>query len=137
MRNIPFSPRRTLWITALFLIGVAAWNTGNSSADPNDKQRAASALEQDVKADPNNAELWLHLGYAYRKDNQIDLAQNAFEKASTLNPHSDNALFMLALIYEKKHQSQDALKAWQRYLAVETNPSERAVAEKHIHLLSQ
>jgi cytochrome c-type biogenesis protein CcmH/NrfG len=108
-----------------------------SAATPDAKERATAALEQDVKADPNNAELWLHLGYAYRKDGQVDQSQNAFEKASSLDPRNPNALYMLGLIYEKKHQKQEALRVWKNYLAVESDPSERAIAEKHIHLLSQ
>src|SRR5580692_4926054 len=77
---------------------------------PNDKQDAVSALEQDVKTNPNNAELWLHLGFAYRKDDQLDKAQNAFEKVSSLDPNNRDALYMLGLIYEKKHENEKALK---------------------------
>jgi cytochrome c-type biogenesis protein CcmH/NrfG len=101
------------------------------------KERAVSALEQDLKTDPNNSELWLHLGFAYRKLGKIDQAQNAFEKASTLNPHESDAYYMLALIYESKHQTEQAKKAWQDYLAAETDKTKRDVAEKHIHHLSQ
>ncbi len=106
-----------------------------SAQDP--KDRAVSALEQDVKADPNNAELWVHLGFAYRKAGQIDQAQSAFEKAVTLNPRSTDPYFMLGLIYESKNLNDKAQDAWQKYLSGETDPTKRAMAEKHIHHLSQ
>ena len=136
MNVFPLSMRKTTLAMVFLLASAAAWVTLDAAA-PDDKERAAAALEQDVKADPNNAELWQHLGYAYRKEGQVDKAQNAFEKVVTLNPRSDNALYMLGLIYEKKRQTQDALRIWRQYLTVETNPAERAVAEKHIHQLSQ
>src|SRR5438552_1178611 len=118
----------------LLLIIVAGPLTG---AYADDKEAAVSALEQNVKANPTNPELWLHLGFAYRKVDQMDQAQNAFQKVISLDPRNRDALFMLGLIYEKKHQAQDALNAWKQYLPLETDPAKRAVAEKHIHLLSQ
>src|SRR5882724_4300958 len=71
-----------------------------------DKDRALAVLEQSVKTDPNNSELWLHLGFAYRKLDKIDQAQSAFEKVTTFDAHSRDALYMLGLIYEKKHDTQ-------------------------------
>jgi cytochrome c-type biogenesis protein CcmH/NrfG len=67
----------------------------------------------------------------------IDEVQAAVEQAVAANPQNRDALYMLGLIYEKKHQVPDALRTWRRYLAVETDPARRSVAEKHIHLLSQ
>ena len=106
-------------------------------AVPNDQQEAVSTLEQDVKASPNNPELWLHLGFAYRKVDQMDQAQNAFQKALSLNPNSKEATSMLALIYEKKQQKPEALRMWKSYLALENDTAKREMAEKHIHQLSQ
>lgn len=107
------------------------------AAGPADKQDAVSALEQDVKTNPNNPELWLHLGFAYRKVDQLDKAQAAFEKVSALDANNKDSLYMLGLIYEKKQQKADALKVWKHYLIIETDPEKRAVADKHIHQLSQ
>jgi tetratricopeptide (TPR) repeat protein len=111
------------------------------AADPTSgsaqQERAVSALEQDVKADPNNAELWLHLGFAYRKLDQIDKAQEAFEKTTALNPKAKDAFFMLGIIYESKHRNADAVQAWKSYMAIETSPDKRDIAQKHIHHLSQ
>ncbi len=101
------------------------------------QERAVSALEQDLKTDPNNAELWLHLGFAYRKLNKIDQAQSAFEKVIALAPNNKDASFMLGLIYESKNMKPEAEKAWKSYLAAETDHEKREIAEKHIHHLSQ
>jgi cytochrome c-type biogenesis protein CcmH/NrfG len=135
VKNWRFTPFRMGLIMLLMVMGV-----GVHADDPTtsgQKERAVSALEQDTKTDPNNAELWLHLGFAYRKLDKIDQSQNAFEKAALLNPQAKDAYFMLGLIYESKHQKAEAEKAWKSYLAVEKDPEKRAVAEKHIHHLSQ
>jgi cytochrome c-type biogenesis protein CcmH/NrfG len=102
-----------------------------------DQQSAVATLEQNVKANPNNAELWVHLGFAYRKADQLDQAQSAFQKALSLKPKSREALSMLALIYEKKQQKTEALRLWKSYAETETDPHRRDMAEKHIHQLSQ
>ncbi len=111
--------------------------TGPAFAASTDKQDAVTTLEQNVKANPSNPELWVHLGFAYRKVGDIDNAQNAFQKALTLEPNNRESLSMLALIYEKKQQKPAALQSWKSYLAIETDPSKREMAEKHIHQLSQ
>jgi cytochrome c-type biogenesis protein CcmH/NrfG len=131
-------PRRTAVGVLMMVLALAVTAR---SADPaptaEPKARAIAALEQDVKTDPNNAELWLHLGFAYRKTEKMDQAQAAFEKTVALNPRATDALYMLGLIYEKKQDTSAAQKAWKDYLAAETNSDKRAVAEKHIHHLSQ
>ena len=123
----------------LILLAVLALLSGPHLARAADsqQQRATAALEQDLKTDPNNSELWLHLGFAYRKTDNIDKARSAFEKASALNPQEKDAYYMLGLIYESQHNTTAAQKAWKDYLAAETNADKRAVAEKHIHHLSQ
>src|SRR5689334_16963575 len=113
----------------LALLGILTTTTPAFAAT-NDQQDAVARLEQNVKANPNHPELWLHLGFAYRKAEQLDKAQSSFEKALSLDANSKEALSMLGLIYEKKRQNPDALKMWQRYLALETDPNKRAMAEK-------
>jgi cytochrome c-type biogenesis protein CcmH/NrfG len=128
------SPKLGLLLPLLFACPAIAAEAASAGEQ---RERASAVLEQAVKTDPNNAELWLHLGFAYRKTGQMDQAQSAFEKAASLDPRNRDALYMLGLIYEKKHQTQDALRVWKEYLAVETDASKRGVAEKHIHHLNQ
>ena len=108
-----------------------------SSATMEQKQRTVTALEQDVKTDPTNSELWMHLGFACRKADNLDRARQAFEKAASLDSKNQDALFMLGLIYEKMKQPQDALRIWKQYLSVATDPEKRDTAQNHIHHLSQ
>jgi cytochrome c-type biogenesis protein CcmH/NrfG len=127
--------RTSLVVCLLFLTPIT--KAADSPTAAGQKERVVDALKQDVKNDPTNSELWLHLGFAYRKAGQIDDAQSAFEKAVFLNPKEQDAYYMLGLIYESKHMDTEAKKAWEQYLGSETNPERRAVAEKHIHHVSQ
>lgn len=128
---------KTGFILLLTLALLSPGQAAVSSGPQGDNERAVAVLEQAAKADPNNAELWVHLGFAYRKGGQMDQSQGAFEKAVALNPRSRDALYMLGLIYEQKHQKQDALKVWNEYLQAENDAEKRNAAEKHIHHLSQ
>jgi cytochrome c-type biogenesis protein CcmH/NrfG len=127
--------RCTGMVLLILSMAVPARAATPAASDP--QTRAASALEDDLKTDPNNAELWLHLGFAYRKISQIDKAQTAFEKATSLSPNMKDAYFMLGLIYESKHMDEQAQKAWKSYMTAETDPDRRAIAQKHIHHLAQ
>jgi len=124
-------------IGVLLLAGRLTATAAETPAADTQRERAVSALEQDLKTDPNNAELWVHLGFAHRKMGKLDDAQRAFEKAAALNPRATEALYMLGLIYESKHDQKAAEKAWKDYLAAETDAEKRAIAEKHIHHLTQ
>ncbi len=127
MRFIPYGP-------AVVLVTVAMVY----AADPSESQlRATAALEQAVKTDPNNPDLWIPLGFAYRKMEQLDRATQAFEKAAVLNPKSQEALYMLGLIYEKQNRKADARRVWKQYLDATTDPEKRSMAEKHLHQLGQ
>lgn len=121
------------------VVAVMVSFAAGSRAEPmsDDKERAVAALETALKADPSNTELWIHLAFAQRKLDRIDQAQASFEKAVSLSPKNEDALYMLGLIYEKKEMKADALRTWKQYLTVSTNPEKKSVAEKHIHHLSQ
>lgn len=137
MSTIRMIGPRIALMAMILLLSVRSARTEGPAASSPEQERAVAALEQDLKTDPNNAELWLHLGFAYRKLGNIDQARNAFEKVSSLNPKEKDAFFMLGLIYESEHQKDAARKAWTSYLAAETDREKRAIAQKHIHHLSQ
>ena len=119
----------------LILVSFAAADP--SPATHSERERAAAALEQATKTDPGNSELWLHLGFAYRKSGDLDKAQAAFEKAAAVNPRSADAFYMLGLIYESRHQNAEAQKAWDSYMKLESDVNKRSIAQKHIHHLQQ
>jgi cytochrome c-type biogenesis protein CcmH/NrfG len=128
---------RRRWKALLLLAAVAGTPAAAGRAESGARERAAGALEQSLKADPDNAYLWLHLGFAYRRLEQLDRARAAFEKASALDSKNLESLYMLALIHEKQERPQEALRVWKQYLSVAEEPAKRSVAEAHIHRLSR
>lgn len=131
MRHLPLKA-----CAAAFLLSLS-WRIAAEDPSRAQKERTVAALEKSLQADPQNADLWVHLAFAHRKLDRLDQALAAFEKAATLDPKNEDALYMMGLIYEKKEMKAEALRTWGQYLKVSTNAEKKAVAEKHIHHLSQ
>ena len=110
------------------------WNSGiHHSVDEHIKN--AATLEEAIKQDPANIELYIRLGFTYSKLEKADDAQRAFENAVRLDPKRAIAHYMLGLIYEKKGLKEKALTAWQACLDNATEPHLRDTAIKHLHHL--
>ncbi|OGR42811.1 MAG: hypothetical protein A2X28_10685 [Elusimicrobia bacterium GWA2_56_46] len=97
--------------------------------------RDIAALEEAVKRNPADIELYIRLGFAYAKLEKADDAQRAFENAVRLDPKKAIAHYMLGLIYEKKGLREKALAAWQACLENAAEPHLRETALKHLHHL--
>ncbi len=96
---------------------------------------AKNVLEQAVQQHPNNAELRVHLGFAYKKLGDADNAQKQFEAAAKDDPSNAEVFYMLGLIYEKKGQKEEAASAWKSCAAAAKEPGMKQTAQKHLHLL--
>ncbi|OGS12577.1 MAG: hypothetical protein A2234_06320 [Elusimicrobia bacterium RIFOXYA2_FULL_58_8] len=96
----------------------------------------AAAIEQQVKANPADTELYMKLGFAYSRLEQADDAQRAFEGAVNLEPKKAAAHYMLGLIYEKKGLRDKAIAAWKACLDNTQDPRMRDTATRHLHHLS-
>lgn len=62
-------------------------------------QNASQDLKKILKMDPNNADAWNLLGFAYRKMGQLDLSWDAYERALTLDPDHMGANEYLGELY--------------------------------------
>lgn len=98
-------------------------------------RKVRAVIEEALKTDAGNSELWVHLGLVERKLERVDLAQAAFERGASLNPRNANAHFMLGLIYEKKKLTERAIAAWEACRAAAGDEKMREIADKHIGLL--
>jgi cytochrome c-type biogenesis protein CcmH/NrfG len=122
-------------IVAAGLIGLAG-NAVSNSQD-SETQRAKTAIEEAIKKDPANSELWLHLGFIEKKLGNVEASQTAFEKCVSLNPKNADAYYMLGLIYEKKKMKDQAIGAWKSCLANTTEERVKEIARKHLSHLQQ
>lgn len=96
----------------------------------------AAYLEEAVKQQPGNAELYIKLGFTYTRLERADDAQRAFENAAVLAPGRAITHYMLGLIYEKKGLKAKAIAAWTACLKNAVEPKMIETARKHLHNLS-
>ena len=100
-------------------------------------RRARRAIKTAAKQDPENSQLWLHLGLLDHKLGDLEAAQKSFEKVVALGPSESAAHYMLALIYEKKDLIQKAISSWGACLAHSEDPNLLAIAKKHLRELKK
>ncbi len=77
---------------------------------------AIKEFEEVLKLNPNSAEAYNNIGFAYFDKGDIDNAIIQHKKALEINPRLANAYYGLALAYEKKDRVQDAITNWDKYI---------------------
>ena len=98
---------------------------GNLYFDTGQSRKAANAYERSLALAPDNADVLTDLGIMYREGGEYDKAVANFRRASSVNPRHENAMFNEGVVlYFDLKRKDDAMKAWQRLLAV--NPAARA-----------
>lgn len=104
----------------------AAWTElGNLYFDTGQSRKAASAYERSLSIAPDNADVLTDLGIMYREMGEFEKAVTSFRRASSVNPRHENAMFNEGVVlYFDLKRKEDAMKAWQRLLAV--NPGAHA-----------
>ena len=65
---------------------VSAMGQGQTAASQADTQKQIDQMEESLKQDPKNVDLWVHLGNLYFDANQTDKAINHYETALKLKP---------------------------------------------------
>ena len=98
---------------------------GNLYFDTGQSRKATGAYERSLAIAPDNADVLTDLGIMYREIGEFDKAVTSFRRASSVNPRHENAMFNEGVVlYFDLKRKDDAMKAWQRLLAV--NPGARA-----------
>ena len=131
---------RKLAVAILLLGSLAIYRSGRAAEDGLPDAQAKQAREvllEGLKKYPENAVLWLQLGFNEKRLGDVDAAQRAFEKVVSLNPQNADAYYMLGLIYEKKKLKDQAVAAWKSCLANTKEDPIKEVAQKHLSLLQK
>lgn len=98
---------------------------GNLYFDTGQSRKAISSYERSLAIAPDNADVLTDLGIMYREAGEFEKAVATFRRASSVNPRHENAMFNEGVVlYFDLKRRDDAMKAWQRLLAV--NPGARA-----------
>jgi len=81
---------------------------------------AISALEQEVKKDPRNAEAWAKLGHTYFDSNNPEKAIRAYKKHLELNPNNADVWTDMGIMYRSLGNPDEAIRCFDK--AIEINP---------------
>jgi len=107
-----------------------------------DSDRAAQLLEDGAKTYPRNASLYndeavVYLTKAQNEGEpyQLILALSAIRNAVVLDGSLPEATFNYALILERLCLRKQSIRAWRRYLDLETDPQWSAEARGHLAIL--
>jgi tetratricopeptide (TPR) repeat protein len=99
--------------------------------------KAAAPLEKIAKAHTDNGQAWLYYGIALSRSGQSRKAMEALEITIQLMPESVAALSELGYIYESDKQYQQALRIYEKALAVTNDPAIKASIDRVRALASQ
>ena len=93
----------------------------------NKLDEAIVLLNNNLKTNNKQEGSYVNLGFAYLKQNNINLAKNNYNKALALNPDNEQALLNLAAVYNIENNKTEALKLLKRILVI--NPKNEEVKQ--------
>jgi tetratricopeptide (TPR) repeat protein len=109
---------------------VLAFNLGNVFDAASRPAEAKIAWQIAVARDPAFAEAWYNLAMAAEDEGHGDLAIAEYRRAVQARPDYGDAQFNLALLLTRLDRCTEALAVWERFLALEPNSKQAAVARR-------
>lgn len=113
---------------------VLPFNLGNVFQAGGRAAEAKVAWQIAVARDPAFAEAWYNLALAAEDEQQTDLAVAEYRRAVKAQPDYADAHFNLALLLTRLDRCEEALAAWQGFLALEPSSQQAVIAQKAIAL---
>ncbi len=114
-----FGSTRSHRSLGLLLVGASVlWScgTGGFRAPAAPKPEEIPALERAAASAPRDVDALVRLGAAYRAAGRLDDAQRVLEDALRVDRSSDEAIFVLGLVYDEAGQDSSAVALYRRYL---------------------
>ena len=84
-----------------------------------DQSTRILALEQEVSANPGNAESWTELANLYYDSHQFEQAIRAYKKSVELSPYDANVWTDLGVMYRRNKQPFEAVGAFNKAIDVD------------------
>ena len=105
---------------------------GNDYFDTGQNEKAVAAYNKALELEPtnpNNPNVLTDQGVMYRKMGLFEKAIANFEKAQSMDPKHLQSLYNLGVVYATDlNQKDKAIKAWSRYLAIDsTSPQSQQI----------
>ena len=83
-----------------------------------DQAERMLALEQEVAANPDNVDAWVHLGHLFFDSNRYQQAIDAYRKALALAPNNADVWTDLGVMYRRAGQPREAISAFDRAMTI-------------------
>jgi len=99
-------------LVAVSTVGCARGFTAPAAPEPAE----IPSLEVRAASAPDDADLLIRLGAAYRGADRLDDAARVLESALEADPSSDGATFFLGLVYDEMGADSSAVALYRRYL---------------------
>jgi len=102
---------------------------GNDYFDTGQPQKAINAYSKALELNPNDPNVLTDQGVMYEQVKRFDLAIANFEKAQKIEPGHLQSQYNMGMVYAHDlHQNEKAIKAWTRYLQLDsTSPKAQQV----------
>jgi Flp pilus assembly protein TadD len=95
-------------------------------------ENAIVLFSNKVKNHPDSAACRTALGRAYKRKGRIDEAKSEFKQATQLEPTYADGFYELGVLQESDRNWADAANAFERYLVLKPDASERRALEDRI-----
>ncbi len=91
------------------------------------KDDAIARLEEIKRTAPENIGILFQLGMLHWRKEDMEKAQDEFERVISLNPDYSNARYMLGLVYDKKEEKEKAISEFEK--VAQLNPDNQEVQQ--------
>lgn len=78
-----------------------------------------AGVEQEAAANPDNPDIWIHLGTDYLQTSQYEKAITAFSKSLEISPNNPNVLTDLGVMYRRVGKFDKALESFDKALQLD------------------
>ncbi|MGB4654268.1 MAG: tetratricopeptide repeat protein [Bacteroidales bacterium] len=102
-------------VVVLCVVFITSCNNRNQTSDTENK---LEALNEQIKKDSKNPELYLQRAVYYQHNNSLDAALEDVEKAVELDPKNTNAYLLMSSVYITMGKAQSAIDAINKGLSV-------------------
>lgn len=117
-------------------MAAAQTNLGRAYYEMGKLSKAADALTAGLKLDPNDAKTLYMLAVVRLQENRLSDAEQLLGKARTADPNLPEVYYGLGVLYRFKGQKQDAINAFERFLAIGPGQDPAAMDHARVELES-
>ena len=105
---------------------------GNTLLAQGESERAAAFFATKIKKYPNSGACHTALGRAYKRLGKLDPAKQEFKISTEVEPGYADGFYELGVLQESDKEWSDAASAFEKYLALKPENSQRRTIEDRI-----